>query len=243
MVSSNPDRENPGEPLNGEDGAGLPPNSDATPTTLRAAKPETPSQDVGTRCDASVSPILPIKPPPGVPPVVDVADADWIAVRDRVDKAGVRSRISEIVLGMEKLLESTTEEKMLFDADRSFSGDRAIKVSKIDDGALWFIGDLHGDLLALEAALLLIRTHIQHGSVNPKIVFLGDLFDDEGFGLEVLLRVFEVVLDNPALVCVVVGNHDEALEFDGKRFTSSVSPSDFAEFLNSHAGDEWIHAR
>jgi hypothetical protein len=66
------------------------------------------------------------------------------------------------------------------------------------------------------------------------------LFDDEGFGLEVLLRVFEVILENPALVCVIAGNHDEALSYDGTRFNSDVSPSDFSEYLNTNSADEWI---
>ena len=129
---------------------------------------------------------------------------------------------------------------MLFDPDRDSPGDKAIRVTQIDENPLWFIGDLHGDLLALEAALSLIRGHVQHGSGKPKIIFLGDLFDDEGFGLEVLLRVYELIIDNPALVCVLAGNHDEALGHDGMRFTSSVSPSDFSDFLNDSAGDEWI---
>jgi hypothetical protein len=41
-------------------------------------------------------------------------------------------------------------------------------------------------------------------------------------------------------VCVVAGNHDEALSFDGARFASTVSPSDFADFLNAHRTHEWI---
>ena len=86
----------------------------------------------------------------------------------------------------------------------------------------------------------MIRNHIQHGAAKSRIIFLGDLFDDEGFGLEVLLRVFEVILENPAFVCIIAGNHDEALGHDGTRFTSSVSPSDFSEFLNNNLGDEWI---
>jgi hypothetical protein len=30
-------------------------------------------------------------------------------------------------------------------------------------------------------------------------------------------------------VCVIAGNHDEALSYDGVRFASTVSPSDFSE--------------
>jgi hypothetical protein len=71
-------------------------------------------------------------------------------------------------------------------------------------------------------------------------VFLGDLFDDEGFGLEVLLRVFELIVDAPDRVCLIAGNHDEALSYDGVRFASSVTPSDFADFLNANLAHEWI---
>jgi hypothetical protein len=56
----------------------------------------------------------------------------------------------------------------------------------------------------------------------------------------VLLRVFELILADPERICVLVGNHDEALAYDGERFTSSVSPADFAEFLNARRADEWV---
>lgn len=81
---------------------------------------------------------------------------------------------------------------MLFDAYRAFPGDKAIHITEPGQAPLWFIGDLHGDLLALEAALALIRTHPKYGSQNSRIIFLGDLFDDAGFGLEVLLRVLSL---------------------------------------------------
>ena len=110
-----------------------------------------------------------------------------------------------------------------------------------DASPLWIIGDLHGDLLALEAALAQIRDQAQpDDSAPPRIIFLGDFFDDEGFGLEVLLRVFELIVEAPERVCVIAGNHDEALSYDGVRFASSVSPSDFADFLNANLAHEWI---
>ena len=128
----------------------------------------------------------------------------------------------------------------MFDADRADAGDRAIRVSAQDDSIpLWIIGDLHGDLLALEAALALMRSQATH-SAPPRVIFLGDFFDDEGFGLEVLVRVFELIIEAPERVCVVAGNHDEALSYDGSRFGSSVSPSDFADFLNANLAHEWI---
>lgn len=173
--------------------------------------------------------------------VIDVHDIDWCALRSRIDIGGIRSRMPDTIVRMENLLNQPAGAGMLFDADRTSSANKAIQVSHVGNNQpLWIIGDLHGDLLALEAALMLFQSHIQHGSARPRIIFLGDLFDDEGFGLEVLLRVFEIILEDPSLVCVLAGNHDEALGHDGTMFISTVSPSDFSEFLNIHAGDEWI---
>jgi hypothetical protein len=130
---------------------------------------------------------------------------------------------------------------LLFDHDRSDPQDRAIQVRELDEAApLWIIGDLHGDLVALESALALIARDAAVAGAEPRIVFLGDLFDDEGFGLELLLRVFELMLAAPGRVGTVAGNHDEALSYDGVRFATSVSPGDFADFLNANLAHEWI---
>jgi hypothetical protein len=143
---------------------------------------------------------------------------------------------------MEILLDAAAGTGMLFDNDRANGSDYAIKVSEENvREPVWIIGDLHGDFLALEAALALVRNHAsENGTDRARIIFLGDLFDDGGFGLEVLLRVFELIVEAPELVCVVAGNHDEALSYDGIRFTSSVEPSDFTDFLNANLAHEWI---
>jgi hypothetical protein len=146
------------------------------------------------------------------------------------------------VEAVEALLDNEQGLGLLFDSHRSSVSDRAIRVEELDPAApLWIIGDLHGDLLALEAALALIKkSEGEEAAAPPKIVLLGDLFDDEGFGLELLLRVFELMLAMPGRVCVIVGNHDEALSYDGTRFATSVSPGDFADFLNANLAHEWI---
>ncbi len=113
-----------------------------------------------------------------------------------------------------------------------------------DDGTLgpvpfWFLGDIHGDLLGLETAI----EYIDNKSPKSTIVFLGDLFDDEGFGLEVLLRVFQLIIERPGRVGYIVGNHDVSLRCaagDPTTFSSSVSPSDFADFLNERRMDTVI---
>jgi hypothetical protein len=175
-----------------------------------------------------------------IPPVVDIRDLNWTAVREAVAPSGVRARMRETVEAFEALLDRADGPGLLFDVDRSVQADRAIRVEKVDPAPLWIVGDLHGDLLALEAALALIEGEASLSRVLPRIIFLGDLFDDEGFGLEVLLRVLELILAAPDRICVIVGNHDEALSYDGNRFASSVSPGDFADFLNANLAHEWI---
>jgi hypothetical protein len=152
--------------------------------------------------------------PPTFPPAIEVRDLDWPQVRAAIDVAAIRARLRGATERMEALLESGPG--MMFDRDREHAGDRAIRVSAPDaPGPLWIIGDLHGDLLALEASLALIHRDSAGGSAPPRIIFLGDFVDDEGFALEVLVRVFELVVDAPERICVIAGNHDEALSHDG----------------------------
>ncbi|MBR1193809.1 metallophosphoesterase [Bradyrhizobium sp. AUGA SZCCT0240] len=172
-------------------------------------------------------------------PVVDIEDLDWHAISQLMIGTGIRGRIADTVSKLEAFL-SASEKTMLFDTHRAFPDDKVIHVIEPGQSPLWFIGDLHGDLLALESALSLILTHPKYGSPDSRIIFLGDLFDDEGFGLEVVLRVFELILAHGATICVIAGNHDESLGHDGNRFTSNVSPSDFSEFLNNNLSDDAI---
>ena len=179
---------------------------------------------------------------PSILPVIEVKDLDWKAIGEAVDAKAIRARMRAAVERMETLLDEAGGPGMLFDGDRTHAGDRALKVSTTNDASpLWIIGDLHGDLLALESALAQIRRHVPPADAGPaRIVFLGDFFDDEGFGLEVLVRLFKLIVEAPQRVCVIAGNHDEALSYDGSRFASSVSPSDFADFLNANLAHEWI---
>jgi hypothetical protein len=182
------------------------------------------------------SPTLPILP------VVEVRDLDWGAVRGAADAPAIRARMRVAVEQMETLLDSAGGPGLMFDNDRTHADDRTIQASPRDGpGQLWIIGDLHGDLLALESALAQIRSYAAaKEGAGPRIIFLGDFFDDEGFGLEVLLRVFELILENPERICIIAGNHDEALSYDGAHFASTVSPSDFADFLNANLVHEWM---
>ena len=181
-------------------------------------------------------------PPAALPEIENVDDLDWQLVEAAVSRTVDRSRMRTIVEGFEALLDGPQGPNLLFDQYRGDPHDQTIRVDTIDPYApMWIIGDLHGDVLALEAALALIeRSNAGTEQSRPNIAFLGDLFDDQGLGLELLLRVFELILEAPDRICVVVGNHDEALSYDGNRFASTVSPGDFADFLNANIAHEWI---
>jgi len=95
-------------------------------------------------------------------------------------------------------------------------------------GDLWFVGDVHGDILALEAALSFIDSRAPQST----IVFLGDLFDRFQYGLEVVMRVLALVIERPGRIFWIAGNHDDGLFFDNGKFSSKVLPSEFCQFLN-----------
>lgn len=221
--------------------------------TEAAAEPEAPTTGESLAlepaptevpCDgpAAAPPVPEPETPPAVslPPVNDVRDLDWAAVAEAASPPAIRARMRATVEAFEALLDRAEGPGLLFDSDRADASDGAIGVSSIGTAPLWIIGDLHGDLLALEAALAAINDHADADAEAPRIIFLGDLFDDEGFGLELLVRIFELIFAAPDRICVVVGNHDEALTYDGTRFATSVSPGDFADFLNANLAHEWI---
>ena len=180
-------------------------------------------------------PVIPI------PPIVDIVDLDWEGIAASVTPGALRARMRGTVEELETRLDSESGLQLLFDEQRANSADRALRIAELSEAPLWFIGDLHGDLLALETALALIDRESRGSDDRPvRIVLLGDLFDDGGYGLETLLRVFELMLRRSGHLCLVAGNHDEALGYNGSRFTATVSPSDFCDFLNDSLAHEWI---
>ena len=233
------------------EGAGVPPE---TPVLLELEAPEAESANAAVQHEIVTPTIAPTLDPlstlesvdPHPTPcfeIRDVHDLDWVAIREAAEPLDIRARMRSTVEGLEALLDRANGPGMLFDSERADAADKAIHVGRETQESvpMWIIGDLHGDLLALEAALALIAAKAREGEdTQQRIVFLGDFFDDEGSGLELLLRVYELVLAAPESVCIVAGNHDEALSYDGVRFASSVSPCDFSDFLNANLAHEWI---
>ena len=178
--------------------------------------------------------------PVSIPPVVDVYDLAWDDIAASLQVNALRARMRQTVEQLEARLDAEAGLALLFDDCRSGADDRALQVAELSDAPLWFIGDIHGDLLAFDAALALIDREAEREQAHPRIVLLGDLFDDGGYGLETLLRLYELVLRHSVSVCLLAGNHDEALGYNGARFTATVAPSDFCDFLNANLAHEWI---
>ncbi|HEX2208988.1 MAG TPA: metallophosphoesterase family protein [Longimicrobium sp.] len=170
--------------------------------------------------------------------VLEVRKMDWAAVREAVANPIAGERAERIVARMEERLAGDGTLGLAFEEHAAGPDDRAIQVGeKSPPGEVWFVGDVHGDLLALEAAL----QHVARsgGGADGRVVFLGDLVDDGPHAAEVVLRVFEMVLDGPMRVTVLAGNHDEALAFADGQFSSTVIPSDFTDWLNANPDHPW----
>lgn len=104
----------------------------------------------------------------------------------------------------------------------------------IADRDIWFIGDIHGDLLALRAMLAFASSNSVR---RPVFVFLGDLFDRNPFGLNVLIDVMRLLRDDPDSIFVIAGNHDDGLEWSEGGFSSRITPHQFSDEMNAF-GDE-----
>jgi hypothetical protein len=200
---------------------------DKAPAEAAAAPPGPPAAPAAALPQAHVS-------------VLEVRELDWDAIRSAVANAIDGERAERIIGRMEERLAGGGPLGLAYEEYAAGPGDQAVQVG--DDwpvGEVWFVGDLHGDLLALEAAL----QHIDRsgGGADARIVFLGDLFDDGVHAAQVVLRMFELLLDGPMRITIVAGNHDEALAFADNRFQSTVLPSDFTDWLNaqSQAGHPW----
>ncbi len=135
---------------------------------------------------------------------------------------------------------------LAFDPARTDQDQKVVFVpeQEMPKGDLWFIGDVHGDFITLQAVLDVIDQHPREDGEPPCLVFLGDLIDRGPFSFEVLLAILELVQKRPEGVCILSGNHDDALTFNVNGFTSSVSApvgTDFKDCLNAHLHDPvWV---
>lgn len=206
---------------------------------IAIAGPVPPPDDPGAPVQPDTAP-APTEPPTTLPlsepdsPVFEI-DADPEACERIVSgrlETELRARAQSLTAALRAQVAGAWRPWLAFDTSRESVSEKAVLVEG-DVGDLWFIGDVHGDLLALECAL----AYISGEDPGAVMLFLGDLIDDGPFSFEVLLRVIDLTLTQPRRVALLPGNHDEALSLDRQtgRYSSNVVPSDFAECLNGHS--------
>jgi len=115
----------------------------------------------------------------------------------------------------------------------------------LSEKAWFFIGDIHGDILALHTLLSHVRKN-----ADFHLCFLGDLVDRGPFSAECLALLLEFSMAHPKRVLWILGNHDESLRYlyspttltslafvevapkADRIFAASVEPAEFAHWLN-----------
>ncbi|HNX18952.1 MAG TPA: metallophosphoesterase [Acidobacteriota bacterium] len=110
------------------------------------------------------------------------------------------------------------------------------------DREIWAIGDIHGDLLALECCVAAIARAA--GDRPHLVLLLGDLIDDGALSYDTMLRAMELLAAAPGRFALLAGNHDVALSYDEATgtFASDVEPGDLADDLNRMRQDEAVVA-
>ncbi len=169
-----------------------------------------------------------------------------MAAGDRLVRLDFRQKSAECGLGsfersrdrmkeLTKFLQNSTL-RMAFGYEIGKGDD----VHVVDDSAsianreIWFIGDIHGDILAFRLVMAFIASNSLR---RPIYVFLGDLFDRNPFGLNVLIEAMGLLRDDPDSVFFIAGNHDDGLEWTEAGFSSRITPHQFSDELNAF-GDE-----
>ena len=123
------------------------------------------------------------------------------------------------------------------EADLFFCSVTSLQKCETRTEMLWYVGDLHGDLLALANAWAYIEAQSKVAGHDPYVLFLGDFLDRGGYGHETLIFLFRLIQKHPHRVGVLPGNHDEITWDEGEqRFRSEVSPAEYTDELNAILG-------
>ena len=92
----------------------------------------------------------------------------------------------------------------------------------------FFIGDIHGDFLALHRLLEEVRR-----TEGFRLCFLGDLVDRGRHHIECFAALLDAAKQFPDQVVWILGNHDEGIVFYQEKWLQpKVDPAEFVEWLN-----------
>jgi serine/threonine-protein phosphatase PP1 catalytic subunit len=109
------------------------------------------------------------------------------------------------IMASGKNIKKETEKKELYQIlpkiDSIFETEPA--VLRIDAEPIMIVGDIHGNLQALN---YIIKQREKMGLEN--VLFLGDYVDRGPQGTEVLLKLFQMKLEDPERIFLLRGNHE-----------------------------------
>lgn len=107
----------------------------------------------------------------------------------------VSEKVSRKIAAKEDLLRLLPEIDLIFESEPA--------VFRIDAEPVMIIGDIHGDLQALEYVIE------KREEMNCKnLLFLGDYVDRGPQGTEVLIRLFRMKIEDPEHIFLLRGNHE-----------------------------------
>jgi hypothetical protein len=200
-------------------------------------------------CNGAASPSFPpqeIKPEGQQPSVIDVLrkPLDIDKIKDRYRELISDHSAKNLLDRFEEYLMGQGLSRMPLYNFRTSASSRIIQIKDstgLENRQIWFVGDLHCDVLGLEAGLAYIREKDQEAGKKSFIVFLGDIFDDDSYNCEIMFRIIELLVgtgtEGQPDFCLLTGNHDESLVHNGQAFSSLVEPSQFSARLNDHTED------
>ena len=212
-------------------------------TAPPAASPK--NEESPTKADEerpSMPPETPVSVPPEAvsgdfheaPPVteVEMTAGDFPGLKNGLTKGSILNDAGENLEWLENWFKCHGTDEIPF-AWKNLSDGRIV----VDDGEMtrndiWYIGDLHGDILAAETAIRFILGR----NPDARIVFLGDLIDRQPYALNVFALVLKTAVKHPGQILWLEGNHDAGLswkEEDGTgKFASAWDPHECADWLN-----------
>lgn len=163
-----------------------------------------------------------------------VAHVEVEAIRERLQTLGALNHNCSV------LEEVVADPEAFFRDNAAFAKSQTSRIWFLEadeiPGDVWFAGDVHGDLLAFEAVC---RVFDQLSGQKDRLIFLGDLVDRGFDDRAVIISLWSRMKAAPGRFGWVVGNHDIGIAYDSvsERFTASVAPAEFVEWLNDQRNE------
>jgi len=173
----------------------------------------------------------------------------WQEVQNDVDKvlkeAPSDENVKQLTRQLRDVLSCPSPQLLAFDAHRSGPSEQFVQVPGPLSESVWFIGDLHGDLLSFVAlsSFISAREVTEKSTETHKICFLGDIVDRGPYDIQLLCTLLRLLLEQPNRFAFVVGNHDDGIYRDAanREWRSTVDPSDFCDRLNILPPESPVH--